>query len=188
MKYLKQNKLERSPLHTLRQSTVALGTLIFLSTSQPVIAQEHVKEDQVKSLSALKDLVTTPGPDKQNPRLVTVEELMHLDAQAALRMARRHQFDERSNYAPRPASSGSQSREAEATQSGAPVVQAIYGIGRALTAEVQIGQDIHVLRKQKHRVPITNGQVLVLERIDPPCVHLKRDSQVEILCLNQTRP
>lgn len=177
-----------SSLHTLRQSTIALGTLIFLITSQPVMAQEVAKEDQVKSLTALKDSVKTPTSGKQNPRLVTVEELMHLDAQAALKMARRQQFDERSTYAPRPPSSGSQSRETEASQPGAPVVQAIYGIGRALTAEVQIGQDIHVLRKQKHRVPIMNGQVLVLERIDPPCVHLKRDSQVEILCLNQTRP
>jgi len=123
---------------------------------------------------------------KQDPRLVTVEELMQLDAQAALRLARRHQFDNPPGMSSR--ASAEMSSSNSSAQSAKPVVQAIYGIGRALTAEVQLGQEVHVLGQRNHRVSGGGNDSLTLERIDPPCVHIKRDQQKEILCLQQVRP
>ena len=142
---------------------------------------------------ALTSVATRPQAisdvqSRQDPRLVTVEELMRLDAQAALRLARRNQY-EGLQTSILPSSTASQSTDADHTKTLAvPVVQAIYGIGRALTAEVQLGHDLHIL-EQKIKPTARQGRgTIELEKIEPPCVHLKKDNRSEVLCLKQVQP
>ena len=113
---------------------------------------------------------------------------MQLDAQAALRLARRHLLDEPPINAIRTHPGGQQSEAAYVKDSATPIVQAIYGIGRALTAEIHVGQEVHILDGRHKRRSGMQGSVLVLERIEPPCVHIKKDDQKEVLCLQQVRP
>ena len=131
---------------------------------------------------------TSDVPNRQDPRLVTVEELMRLDAQAALRLARRNQYEGQQTSV-LPSSTASQPTDADHTRTQAvPVVQAIYGIGRALTAEVQLGHDLHIL-EQKIKPTARQGRgTIELEKIEPPCVHLKKDHRIEVLCLKQVQP
>lgn len=162
---MKQPILDHGQSIGLKSGVLIFLALILLAQSQQVLAQS-----------------------KHDSRLVTVEELMHLDAQAALRLARRQQFDELPSSSQRESTAGQQPDAGYSKAHTSPVVQAIYGMGRALTAEVQIGQDIHILGPRNKRSPEQGGTALVLERIDPPCVHIKRDQQKEVLCLQQVRP
>lgn len=146
---------------------------------------ETARTETAAAAPAQRTIDTQSRPD---PRLVTVEELMRLDAQAALRLARGNQYEV---LAPPVlhALASPQSIDAESLKPPAvPVVQAIYGIGRALTAEVQLGHEMHVLdQKTKSAARLAQGAI-VLEKIEPPCVHLKKDQRIEVLCLKQVQP
>ena len=148
----------------------------------------RAQAEQALTSVATRPQTTSDVQRKQDPRLVTVEELMRLDAQAALRLARRNQY-EGPQTSVLPSSVASQPIEADQMKTQAvPVVQAIYGIGRALTAEVQLGQDLHIL-EQKIKPAARQGRgTIELEKIEPPCVHLKKDNRIEVLCLKQVKP
>lgn len=160
--------------------------LLFVAHVLTQSARAHA--EQAITSAGSQSQSTSDLQKKQDSRLVTVEELMRLDAQAALRLARRNQYEDpqttvhRASVASLP--TDPDHRKTQAT----PVVQAIYGIGRALTAEVQIGHDLHILEQQVKPAARKDRGELVLEKIDPPCVHLKKDTLIEILCLKQVRP
>ncbi|MCC7227449.1 MAG: hypothetical protein IT507_12250 [Burkholderiaceae bacterium] len=110
------------------------------------------------------------------PEYATVEELLRLDAQAALLAARRsvtNPLDER--------------RPPDAVPQGNALL-AIFGTGRALNAEVQIGARLYTYRSGARRAVAGGASPYVLDKIDPPCVHLSQGLQKEVLCLSRARP
>ncbi len=114
------------------------------------------------------------------PEHTTVGELLKLDTEAALQAARRAAvgaFD---------ASPAGVSSERKVSTGNA--VLAIYGTGRALTAEVQIGARLLVFQSSRRR-PLSGGpSVYALDLIHPPCVHLRNGQKKEVLCLEQGKP
>ena len=110
------------------------------------------------------------------PEYATVEELLRLDAQAALLAARRsvaNPLDER--------------RPVDAAPQGNALL-AIFGTDRALNAEVQIGARLYTYRSAARRAVSGGASPYLLDRIDPPCVHLSKGQQKEVLCLSRARP
>ncbi len=106
----------------------------------------------------------------------TVEELLRLDARAALEAARRQVF----GTAP--------GATVAAASNDLPVLIAIYGTGRNLSAELLIaGRTViyHVAGKQPAS-GVAHGYGL--ERIAPPCVYLTKDQSKEIVCLESRAP
>ena len=114
--------------------------------------------------------------DPTFPEYATVEELLRLDAQAALLAARRsvtNSLDER--------------RPLHAAPQGNALL-AIFGTGRALNAEVQIGSRVYTYRSAMRRAVAGGASPYLLEKIDPPCVHLSQGQQKEVLCLSRAQP
>jgi hypothetical protein len=108
--------------------------------------------------------------------LTTVEELLQLESRAALDTARRQVFG---------ISPGSISA---ASPSDRPVLVAIYGMGRNLSAEVLIDGRLVIFygASKKPVSGIANGYGL--ERIAPPCIYLTKDQSQEITCLEISAP
>lgn len=108
--------------------------------------------------------------------LTTVEELLQLESRAALETARRQVFG---------TSPGSISA---ASSSDRPVLVAIYGTGRNLSAEVLIDGRLVIFygASKKPVSGIANGYGL--ERIAPPCIYLTKDQSQEITCLEISAP
>jgi hypothetical protein len=105
-----------------------------------------------------------------------VEELLQLDTQAALLAARKKIV----GPLVKPG--------LVVTHSTENVLLAIYGVGQSLSAEVLIDAEPHVF-KNRHTQAISGRSVsYTLERIAPPCIHLKKNDQPEMLCLGQTLP
>lgn len=110
------------------------------------------------------------------PEYATVEELLRLDAQAALQSARRavsNPLDEQ-----RPLRSAPQGN----------ALLAIFGTGRALNAEVQIGSRVYTYRSAMRRAVAGGASPYLLDKIDPPCVHLSQGQLKEVLCLSRVQP
>lgn len=106
----------------------------------------------------------------------TVEELLRLDSRAALDNARRQLF----GAAPATTSA--------AISTELPVLVAIYGAGRNLSAELLIaGRTVIYHGSGKQSVSgIPHGYAL--ERIAPPCVYLTKDQTQQIACLEMRTP
>ena len=106
----------------------------------------------------------------------TVEELLRLDSRAALELARRQVFG------------GSPGATPAVVPNDAPVLIAIYGTGRNLSAELLIaGRTVIYHGKGKQSVSgIPHGYTL--ERIAPPCVYLLKDEAQEIACMELRTP
>lgn len=105
-----------------------------------------------------------------------VEELLELDTQAALFAARRSVVGPLNSPGP------------VASLTSQNLLLAIYGVGQALTAEVLLGSEPYVFKNRRARAVSGASNEYTLERIQPPCVHLKKDNRTEILCLGQVRP
>lgn len=105
-----------------------------------------------------------------------VEELLQLDTQAALLAARQKVVGPLT--APGPATR-------LATEN---LLLAIYGVGRYLTAEVLLDAEPHVFKSFRKKAISGRSGLYTLERIAPPCVHLKKLESPEILCLGQVGP
>jgi hypothetical protein len=74
------------------------------------------------------------------------------------------------------------------THTSENVLLAIYGVGQSLSAEVLIDAEPHVF-KNRHRQAISGRSAsYTLERIAPPCIHLKKNEHPESLCLGQVMP
>ena len=110
------------------------------------------------------------------PEHATVEELLRLDAQAALQAARR---------------AVSSPLDAQMSVRSAPqgnVLLAIFVTDRALNAEVQIGSRIYLYRSAMRHAVSGGASPFLLDKIDPPCVHLSQGQQKEVLCLSRAQP
>ena len=102
-----------------------------------------------------------------------VEELLKLDTQAALISARQKVVGPLTQSGP------------VTTHSTGNVLLAIYGVGQSLTAEILLDSEPHVFKSRRQQ-PISGRSVqYILERITPPCVHLKKLEDRETLCLGQ---
>jgi hypothetical protein len=108
---------------------------------------------------------------------LTVDELLRLDSQAALLAARKNIFG-----VTQPVLSGP-GKDAHPTESNQVI--AIYGIGKILTAEVLLDSEPHVFKNSRPR-PVWGPSLLYrLERIVPPCVHLKKTGKPQVICLRK---
>lgn len=119
----------------------------------------------------------TSQPVNANAEAPTViEELLQLDTQAAL-------LSERQKIV------GPLAEPGPVTALGTEnVLLAIYGVGYALTAEVLLDSEPHVFKSRRSQ-PMSGRSVLyTLERISPPCVHLKKSEHREVLCLGRRQP
>ena len=113
------------------------------------------------------------------PAHSTIDELLRLDSQAALEAARKNIFG-----VPNGVGLG------EGLRGDAPSsneVLAIYGLGKALTAEVLLDSEPHVFKTSRARPVWGHSLQYTLERIEPPCVHLKKSTEDYILCLRKNR-
>lgn len=118
--------------------------------------------------------VPAQGSQTQEPKVI--EELLHLDTQAALLAARKKVVGPLTHAGP------------VESVSHENVLLAIYGVGQSLTAEVLLEAEPHVF-KSRQAQPVTGRSIhYTLERIRPPCVHLKKMDIPEVLCLGQARP
>ena len=109
----------------------------------------------------------------------TIDELLKLDAQAALVAARKNIFGIT------PGATLEQQSAHSATQNNQ--VLAIYGLGKTLTAEVVLDAEPHIFKSARVQPVWGQPSKYTLERIAPPCVYLKKDEKTEILCLSKGR-
>ncbi len=175
----------RSPVSLSQRSFAFLLMFSWLFTSHA--AQSDTAADQPASstqavLSPAVSPLVSPSVSPF-PEPTTVEELLRLDTEAALQTARRAAagpFDA-------PALAGHPARPERRVPTGNSVV-AIYGTGRALTAEVLIGPQLLVFQSLRRR-PVSGGaSAYALDLIHPPCVHLSNGQKKEVLCLDQGKP
>ncbi len=90
-----------------------------------------------------------------------VEELLKLDTQAALISARQKVVGSLTLSGP------------VTTHSTGNVLLAIYGVGQSLTAEILLDSEPHVFKSRRQQPMSGRSVQYILERITPPCVHLK---------------
>ncbi len=102
-----------------------------------------------------------------------VEELLKLDTQAALISARQKIVGPLTLSGP------------VTTHSTGNVLLAIYGVGQSLTAEILLDSEPHVFKSRRQQPMSGRSIQYILERIAPPCVHLKKLEDRETLCLGQ---
>lgn len=105
-----------------------------------------------------------------------VEELLQLDTHAALLAARKKVV-------------GPLNMPGPATKLVTEnILLAIYGVGTTLTAEVLLDSEPHVFKSR--RTQAVSGRIVAytLERIEPPCIYLKKETATHRLCLGQVRP
>jgi len=105
-----------------------------------------------------------------------IEELLQLDTQAALLAARKNVV-------------GTLAQPGPATNlSTENILLAIYGVGQSLTAEVLIDSEPHVFKNRRAKPVVGRSVHYSLERMAPPCIHLKKNETPEVLCLGQVQP
>lgn len=105
-----------------------------------------------------------------------VEELLQLDTQAALLAARQRVVGPLTT--PGPVTSLTTEN----------LLLAIYGVGQSLTAEVLLDTEPHMFKSLRKNAISGRSSLYTLERITPPCVHLKKLESPEVLCLGQIGP
>jgi len=106
----------------------------------------------------------------------TVEELLNLESRAALELARRQVFG------------GSSGTTSPSLSNDLPVLVAIYGTGRNLSAEILLGGRT-VIFHGSGKQPVSGVPYgYALERIAPPCVYLTKDQTQEVVCLELRTP
>lgn len=110
-----------------------------------------------------------------NP-VVTVDELLRLDTQAALMAARRSVVGPLERPGP------------AVIHDGETLLLAIYGVGKSLTAELLIDAEPHVFRATRALPVLGRSRTYTLDRIAPPCVHLNKKGSTEVVCLGTKRP
>lgn len=119
--------------------------------------------------SASDSLKTTDAllPDKS-----TVEDLLHFETRAAVQAARRQFFGK------------AEDSKTVASENEHPVLVAIYGTGRNLSAEVLIAGKTVIFHKGSKQTVSGRSHGYGLVRITPPCIHLQKDQSQEISCLD----
>lgn len=142
--------------------------------------QQPEVQNQDKQKSVTENAVVRnygiPKPEIPFTESMTVEELLRLDSRAALDVARRQVF----GTAPGTTSAG--------TSSDLPVLVAIYGTGRNLSAELLIGGRTVIYHGSGKQSVSGMAHGYALERIAPPCVYLTKDQSQQIACLEMRTP
>jgi hypothetical protein len=110
-------------------------------------------------------LVATTARASDPNQLVLVDELLKIDTQAALVAARRSVVND-----------------------GETMLLAIYGVGSSLTAELLIDAEPHVFRAARAQPVLGRTRSYTLERIAPPCIHLRKSGVSEVFCLGTKQP
>lgn len=129
----------------------------------------HAPSDRDSPPSAL----SAHGPSKtESPHTAqsTIEELLRLESRAALELARKKVFGH-----------GSQEGTSDVTES--PVLIAIYGTQRRLSAEMRISRRTVIYHIGSKHAVSGDAQGYTLDRIAAPCVYLKKDLAQEVICL-----
>ena len=122
-------------------------------------------------------LCTTTTVEANNAnQVVTIDELLRLDTQAALIAARRSIVGSLERPGP------------VVVNDSETLLLAIYGVGKSLTAEILIDAEPHVFRTARAQPVLGRSRTYTLERIAPPCVHLQNAGNPEVLCLGVRRP
>jgi hypothetical protein len=115
------------------------------------------------------------GSVHEQPTTV-VEELLQLDTHAALLAARKKVV-------------GPLNMPGPATRLITEnILLAIYGVGTTLTAEVLLDSEPHVFKSSRSQAVSGRNVAYTLERIEPPCIYLKKEMATHRLCLGQVRP
>lgn len=104
-----------------------------------------------------------------------VQELLQLDTQAALLAARKKVVGPLTMPGP------------AITAVTENLLLAIYGVGQSLSAEVLIDSEPHIFKNLRTQAISGRSVSYTLERIAPPCVHLRKLEMTEVLCLGQVR-
>lgn len=121
----------------------------------------------------IQGLIPTQA-QSQEPNVV--EELLQLDTQAALLAARKKIVGPLDVPGP------------VVTHTTENILLAIYGVGPSLSAEVLIDAEPHVFKNRHPQAISGRSSSYTLDRIAPPCIHLKRLERPETLCLGQILP
>lgn len=131
----------------------------------------------VLSLAPVAHALIPPDDDPLLDQM-SVRELMRLDTALAVEQSR----SKLRKVSPSPQVGH---RRGGIAQSGALELVAIYGVGKKLLAEVNIGSQPHIyLRGQSLPVGAQAGAaVYVLKGISGSCVHLERQEETHTLCL-----
>jgi hypothetical protein len=121
---------------------------------------------------------TLPPEDDPTLDQMSVRELMRLDTALALEQSR----DKLRKEGP---SRHTAQRRNGLAHSGALELVAIYGVGKKLLAEVNIGTQPHIyLRGQSLPVGARDSaSAYLLRGISGSCVHLERQEEAHTLCL-----
>lgn len=112
---------------------------------------------------------------------ISVRELMQLDTEHALKLARgRSSGPERTVSRP---------ERTARSMLGEPSLTAIYGVGNQLMAEVVVDHVIYLYRHgQALPVGVAPGDdILLLQRISASCVDLKNADRTHLMCLSPTQ-
>lgn len=105
-----------------------------------------------------------------------IEELLQMDTQAALLAARKNIVGPLNHEGP------------VVSLASHNLLVAIYGVGQTLTAEVLLDAESHIFKNRRSQPVIGRSAHYTLERIEPPCIYLKKNEQPEVLCLGQVSP
>ena len=105
----------------------------------------------------------------------TIDELLRLDTQAAINTARRK------------VSGPKEAEHSLMSLASHPIVQAIYGTGRTLTAEVLIDGHIYTFKSARRKSLTGAASGYALDRIAPPCIYLSKAKNQEVSCLEVAR-
>lgn len=118
-----------------------------------------------------------PQLDTLGTEQVSVRELMRLDTEQALKLAR-----EQSGVM---AASADGILRVSHAMSGEPRLTAIYGVGKRLMAEVTMGDNRYLYRRgQALPVGVAPGaDVYILHKISSSCIELEHSGDVHQLCL-----
>ncbi|MDO9025462.1 hypothetical protein [Zwartia sp.] len=140
----------------------------------PRLANHRYTAPAVGAMVLALNIVAFSFAHAQEPSVV--QELLELDTQAALLAARRNVVGPLSSPGP------------VVARASENLLLAIYGVGQSLTAEVLLGSEPYVFKSRRAQ-PISGRSIeYTLERIQPPCVHLKKEGRREVLCLGQVHP
>lgn len=146
---------------------IVLRGLIIVS-----LAVAAVLPNSVKAMPKVDDLAADQ---------VSVRELMRLDTEHALTLARQRAGVKQSAILP--------AKRVSRSMTGEPRLSAIYGVGRNLLAEVVLDDVIYLYRKgQTLPIGVAPGdEVYLLTRISSSCVSLKRSDASHKLCMKASQ-
>lgn len=159
------------------------GTSGVIFSSLPVLLLALMSAGMPSHVAAMPShAVAMPQPASLMTDQMSVRELMQLDTEQALKLARERPAAQSGTPA------GTTSRVVR-SMLGEPRLTAIYGVGKQLMAEVVMDHVIYLYRYgQALPVGVAPGDdVYVLQTITSSCIKLKKPGASHHLCLRPTQ-